>query len=78
MKKKIVVRLFFLSSLVAMMVSIDSCSSNCQTCAINAYENGSLTIPGTETEYCGAELAKQKLLHPDVTVGAVTTKFECH
>ena len=32
---------------------------------------------GTETQYCGTDLVKQEAI-PDVTVGTITTKVECH
>jgi hypothetical protein len=76
MKKKILVRLFFLSTLVIMAVSFDSCQNTCKMCAVNEYDNGSLVNAGTESQYCGTDLIKEEAI-PDVTVGNITTKVEC-
>ena len=46
-------------------------------CATNSYENGNITVQGTETEYCGTDLIAKEAT-PDVTIGNVTTKVECH
>ena len=77
MKKKTLFGIFFFAALFAMAVSVDSCSNTCKMCQTNTYDNGNLTNQGTATEYCGTDLIKEEAI-PDVTVGSVTTKVECH
>lgn len=50
--------------------------SGCKFCKNVTYENGSVLISGSETEYCGADLVKQEAT-PDVKIGTLTTKVEC-
>jgi hypothetical protein len=75
MKRKTLFRVLAAAALLAGIGSFDSCNT-CKMCAINQYENGSITVSGTESEYCGADLIKQEAI-PDVTVGSITTKVEC-
>ena len=51
--------------------------SGCKVCKNVTYENGSVVNSGSETEYCGTDLITKEAT-PDVTVGSLTTKVECH
>ncbi len=75
MKKK----LLFVAAFVLLALSFNACSvlNNCKMCAYVQYENGSVINTGSETQYCGTDLIKQEAI-PDVTVGTITTKVECH
>jgi hypothetical protein len=74
MKRKLVFGASFL--LIAWAVTSCEAISSCKKCKNVEYENGSVIISGSETEYCGADLVKKEAT-PDVTVGSVTTKVEC-
>jgi hypothetical protein len=50
--------------------------SDCGFCKEVTYENGSVVNETAETEYCGADLVKQKAI-PPVTIGSLTTKVVC-
>lgn len=58
--------------------AFNSCEAltDCGFCRNVTYEGGAVINEGTETEYCGEELATKKAT-PPVTVGTVTTKVEC-
>ena len=75
MKKK----LLFVAAFVLLALAFNSCSvlNNCKMCALVSYENGSVINTGTETQYCGTDLLTEEA-KPDVTVGTITTKHECH
>jgi hypothetical protein len=73
MKKKLI----FAAAFVLIAWSFVSCEfQKCKMCATNIYENGSLTIPGSEAEYCGTDLVTKEAV-PDITVGNLVTKVEC-
>lgn len=56
-----------------------SCSkeTDCATCKLNKYVDGSLAEEGEAVDYCGSELDKIEA-EPPVTVGNTTTKYECN
>lgn len=76
MKKTLV----FAASFLFIAWAFTSCESlsDCGFCKEVSYEQGNPdpVQVGTETEYCGTDLIKQKAIQP-VTVGSVTTKVEC-
>jgi hypothetical protein len=74
MKKKLIIGASFL--FIAWAFTSCEALSDCGFCKEVTYEGTTLVNEGTETEYCGADLAKQKAIQP-VTVGALTTKVEC-
>lgn len=72
-------KLIFAGAFILMAWSFSSCESlfkNCKMCATNVYENGTLTIAGSEAEYCGADLITKEAV-PDITYGSTVTKVEC-
>jgi len=71
-------KLLFVASFLFIAWAFTSCEalSDCGFCKNVTYENGSVVNEGSETEYCGADLVKQKAI-PPVTVGSLTTKVEC-
>ena len=73
MKKKLI----FAAAFILIALSFNSCEDTCKFCKTVTYENGTVINEGTETEYCGADLLKKEAT-PDVTVGSLTTKVECH
>jgi hypothetical protein len=76
MKRKLV----YIACLFLIACSFKSCSmlgDNCQVCRLVSYENGHVTDPGVEGEYCGDDLLTIKAT-PPVTTGGVTTQWECY
>jgi hypothetical protein len=78
MKKK----LFFAATFLLMASAFTACEGlfqNCKMCATNTYENGTLTIAGSEAEYCGTDLVTKEAV-PDIVLGggAQVIKVECH
>jgi hypothetical protein len=71
-------KLIFGASFLFIAWAFTSCEglSDCGFCKEVTYENNSVVNEGTETEYCGADLVKQKAI-PPVTIGSLTTKVEC-
>lgn len=71
-------KLFFAAVLAFMAISFPSCEeTGCRVCQQNTYDSsGDLIRAGSETEYCDASLVRIQTT-PDVTVGGVTTKWEC-
>lgn len=71
-------QLLFGTAFLFIAWGITSCEAlgDCGFCKYVTYENGVVTSSGSETEYCGADLIKQKAII-DVKVGQVTTKVEC-
>ena len=74
MKKKLVLGASFL--FIACAFTSCEAISDCGFCKEVSYENGSVVNETAETEFCGADLVKQKAIQP-VTIGAVTTKVVC-
>ncbi len=71
-------KLLFVASFLFIAWAFTSCEalSDCGFCKNVTYENGTVILEGSETEYCGEDLIKKKAT-PPVTVGALTTKVEC-
>jgi hypothetical protein len=71
-------KLISVASFLLITWAFTSCEalSDCGFCKEVTYENNSVVNEGTETEYCGTDLAKQKAIQP-VTIGSLTTKVEC-
>jgi hypothetical protein len=74
MKRKLISGAWFL--FIAWAFTSCDPLSDCGFCKEVTYENNSVVNEGPETEYCGADLVKQKAIQP-VTIGALTTKVEC-
>lgn len=75
MKRKVLLGVVFIFAAWA----ASSCDSlgKCQTCKYVSYENGQVITPNaSESQYCGTDLIARQA-KDDVTVGSVTTKFEC-
>ena len=72
MKRKIL----FGASLFFIAWAFTACEDTCGFCKTVTYENGAVTNSGSETEYCGSDLIRQKAI-PDITVGSLVTKVEC-
>jgi hypothetical protein len=71
-------KLIFGASFMLIVWAFTSCEalSDCGFCKEVTYENSSVVNETSETEYCGADLIKQKAIQP-VTIGSLTTKVEC-
>ena len=74
MKRKIPfsVALFLIAWAFTACESLD----DCEFCKYVTYEDGVITRSTSATEYCGTNLLTRKA-KGDVTVGKLTTKFEC-
>jgi len=76
MKKKLI----FAAAFILMASAFTACDGlfqNCKMCATNTYTSGTLTIQGSEAEYCGTDLVTKEAT-PDITVGAQVIKVECY
>lgn len=68
--------LLYAAGFVFIAISFTSCEKSCKICQQNTYNSSGLVTAGTETEYCDAALLRIEAT-PDVTVGSLTTKWEC-
>lgn len=75
MKRKLIIA----AILLLITVTFTACPmlQDCKMCATNTYTSGTLTIPGSEAEYCGSDLLTKEAT-PDITVGAQVIKVECY
>jgi hypothetical protein len=76
MKKKLIIASVF----VLMASAFTACEGifqNCKVCATNTYENGNLTIAGSEAEFCGTDLITKEAV-PDINNGVISIRVECH
>jgi hypothetical protein len=76
MKRKFIIA----AILLLITITFTACPNifqNCKMCATNTYEGGTLVIPGSEAEYCDADLIAKEAI-PDITVGAQVIKVECY
>ena len=75
MNRKLFHRILLLVSIIPLLTACEGLDG-CMICQLNQYEDGVLSSPGPETEYCGAELAVIRAT-PNVVDGAYTFKYEC-
>jgi hypothetical protein len=72
-------RLLYSAAFLFIMFSATSCEaiSDCKVCQDVKYEGGAVVSASPETQYCGQDLINKEST-PDLTIGSVTTKVECH